>query len=502
MNNILTTANGNNYLYNAQKNTTVFIHPLVKLFFDKEAEGVDIRGWLDNLEDADTAIEGMGVSGKKEILYYYQKFLFLKGNKFLNGGDDADSGKSFQRRLRKEEIENLVTGCREIIFEVTKACNLDCRYCIQGEFYRLHDKHQQKDMDVKKAKLLLKFLEDYWSRSLSSDSIGIKFYGGEPLVNMAAIREIVDYTKTLTRINNKFYYYVTTNGVLLEKHLDYLTANNFYISISLDGDEENNSYRVFKDGKPSFEKINQNIALIRDNYPLYFKENVSFQSVLHDRNSISELDGYFGDTYGKQPVMAELTRVGVKKERRGDFNKVYAGTYTNLYYGKDYPLLGKKKLRELPKIPESGLGGVIVHDIYNWLLKDSGDTAKGRTNATPTGTCHPFSSRMFLSTDGRILPCERIQHKYALGYVGERVSLDFQEVADTFNRYYDNMMQLCRSCASAAFCKKCMFSCKVEKPVPQCNLYFGRDEFLRKLAENIRYVEDRPEIYFKHITEI
>jgi uncharacterized protein len=357
------------------------------------------------------------------------------------------------------------------------------------------------NIDVKKAKRLLKFLEGYWSRSLSSDSIGIKFYGGEPLVNMTAVKEIVDYSKTLTAIKNKFYYYVTTNGALLDRYLDYLIAHNFYLSISLDGGEKNNSYRVFKDGKTSFEKITENINLIRDKHSSYFEENVSFQSVLHDRNSIAELDRYFEDTYGKQPVMAELTRVGVKRERRGDFDKIYASTYGNLYHGKDYPLLAGKKLKELPKIPESGLGGVIVHDIYNWLLKDSGG-GKENGNTTPTGTCHPFSRRMFLSTDGRILPCERIQHKYALGHVGETVMLDFQDVADTFNRFYDNMVQLCGTCANAAFCKKCMFTCGVEKPKPLCSHYLGQKEFLRKLTENICYVEDRPEVYFKHLTEL
>ena len=379
---------------------------------------------------------------------------------------------------------------------------MDCRYCIQGEFYTLHDKNQKLNIDLKKATLLLKYLEKYWRRSLASDRIGIKFYGGEPLVNMDAIKEIVDYSKTLTGIKSKFYYYVTTNGILLDRYLDYLMTNHFYISISMDGDKENNSYRTFKDGTSSFEKIKKNINMIRDNYPSYFKDNVSFQSILHDRNSITELDDFFENNFQKQPTMTELTRVGVKKEHKKNFDKIYASTYKNLYYGKDYPLLKNKKLTDLPKIPDSGIGGIIVHDFYNWLIKDSDAPKKVIKNATPTGTCHPFSKRIFLSTDGRILPCERIDHKYALGHIKDKVILDFQDVADIFNKFYDNILQLCRSCSISKFCKKCMFTCNVDKNNPVCNLYLGKKDFLKKLSENICYVEDRPYVYFKHINEI
>jgi len=166
-----------------------------------------------------------------------------------------------------------------VIFEATKACNLDCRYCTQGDLYRIHEKDQRVNMDVDKARILLRYLSRYWGRPLSPQRIGIKFYGGEPLVNFESVKEITAYVKTFTDFREKFYFKITTNGVLLDQHLDYLAANNFYISISLDGDRDNNSYRVFANGKPAFEKIIANINLMRDNHPSYFEENVSFQSL-------------------------------------------------------------------------------------------------------------------------------------------------------------------------------------------------------------------------------
>jgi uncharacterized protein len=285
----------------------------------------------------------------------------------------------------------------------------------------------------------------------------------------------------------------------LDRYLDYLISNDFYISISLDGNENNNSYRVFKDGKPAYEKVIANINIIRSNNPSYFETNVTFQSALHDRNSITELDEYFEDTFRKQTVILELTRAGVKKERRSDFDKMFTGAYHNLYYEKDYPLLKKKKLSELPKTPDIGSGGVIVHKLYNRFMKGSGGAFE---NTTPTGTCHPFSKRIFISTDGKILPCERIEHKYALGHVEDRVILDFQAIADMYNQFYDNMAGLCGACSDSKCCKKCMFYCSPSKAKPICDHYPGQSDSLKRLSENICYMEDRPEIYYKHLTEI
>lgn len=496
MNAVFKTRNNNHYLFNPKKDKVVFLHPLIYHFFKREGEGINLQEWISNLKGSDIDVPGIGIFTKKEIVYYFKKFIFFKENEYFKG---YRGGRPFQRRLNKNEIENLVTGCKEIIFEVTKACNLDCHYCIQGDFYEIHDTGQKVNIDLKKAKLMLTYLEKYWSRSSSQEQIGIKFYGGEPLLNMKAVKEIVDYSKTLKSIKDRFYYYITTNGVLLDRYLDYLVANDFRISISLDGDKKNSSYRVFKDGRPAFEKIIRSINKIRDKHPEYFKNYVSFQAVLHDRNSITELDEYFEKAFQKQPVILELTRSGVKKERREDFDKIHTGSYNNLYYGKDYSLLRKKKLNELPKTPDIGVGGVIVHNIYNWLIKGTGTSVE---NSTPTGTCHPFSKRIFLSTDGKILPCERIEHKYAPGHIEDKVILDFQAIADTFNNYYNNMIGLCGSCSNSRTCKKCMFYCNAEKSKPVCNHYSDQNDFLQRISENICYMEDHPEVYYKHLTEI
>ena len=38
----------------------------------------------------------------------------------------------------------------------------------------------------------------------------------------------------------------------------------------------------------------------------------------------------------------------------------------------------------------------------------------------PTGTCYPFDRKLFITANGDMLPCERINQKFSLGKVTER----------------------------------------------------------------------------------
>lgn len=103
--------------------------------------------------------------------------------------------------LIKAQLRNL----RQIVFEVTDNCNLNCKYCGYGEFYGNYDKRVKKNLPSKKAILFLDYLISFWkdNPSTSSDKyIYIGFYGGEPLLNINLIKNIIDYLKKIS-IPNK-----------------------------------------------------------------------------------------------------------------------------------------------------------------------------------------------------------------------------------------------------------------------------------------------------------
>lgn len=138
-------------------------------------------------------------------------------------------------------------------------------------------------------------------------------------MNFGFIEEIVDYVKHLDITNRKFRFSMTTNGILLHKYMDFLVENKFHLLISLDGNEKNDSYRVDKSGKPSFERVVRNVNLLRETYPDYFLTNVNFNSVFHNRSCMEEVYHFFKDNYGKLPSISELNNSGIREHRIEEF---------------------------------------------------------------------------------------------------------------------------------------------------------------------------------------
>ena len=82
--------------------------------------------------------------------------------------------------------------------------------------------------------------------------------------------------------------------LLLNKYMDFIVENEFRLLISLDGDKNNNIYRLNKFAKgSSFDKVYSNIKLLQKNHPEYFNKNVQFNAVLHNKYSIGEIHNFF-----------------------------------------------------------------------------------------------------------------------------------------------------------------------------------------------------------------
>lgn len=104
---------------------------------------------------------------------------------------------------------------------ITDRCNLRCRYCMPDNFVFL--KHE----DIMRYEEILSFVELLAKIGISA----IKITGGEPLVRKGCAGLIKDIKK-IPGIDNVT---LTTNGVLLTKHLpDLLAAGLDAVNISLD----------------------------------------------------------------------------------------------------------------------------------------------------------------------------------------------------------------------------------------------------------------------------
>ena len=342
------------------------------------------------------------------------------------------------RKISHLDIEYSLANLKQLVFEVTDACNLRCKYCAYADLYEGYDQRENLKLPFQKAKLIIDYLYEYWEKRYCievNDPITIGFYGGEPLLNVPFIQQVINYIESLNPIGKKFHYNMTTNAILLDRYMDFLAENEFRLLISLDGDEKGQSYRVDTKGKNSFDKVLANIQLLRSKYPSYFEHYVMFNSVLHNRNEVESTYRFIKDKFGKEPMISPLNNSGVRKDKLQEFYQAYQNVATSIQKANNCEAL-KNEL--FIKSPETGaLVNYIYHHTGN-VFNDYNDLLLGREGSSfpPSGTCIPFSKKMFITVKGRILQCEKIDHEFALGQItNKKVELNLEQAARQHNKY-------------------------------------------------------------------
>ena len=139
---------------------------------------------------------------------------------------------------------------------LTSECNLQCKYCF-GESLDDFDEDFGNEIEVdydlpRRISYDLDLLDKFCSQD---SNCTLTFYGGEPLLQMGKMRQIMD------RIEPE-YFMIQTNGLLLNK-LEPKYVNRFHtILVSIDGQETLTDYYR---GKGTFRKIINNLRLIKQN---------------------------------------------------------------------------------------------------------------------------------------------------------------------------------------------------------------------------------------------
>jgi uncharacterized protein len=138
---------------------------------------------------------------------------------------------------------------------LTTECNLQCRYCFGETMDDFDEDFGDFELDYslpKKADYNFAILNEFCSKD--PDCV-VTFYGGEPLLNIEGIRQIMDTVKAK-------HFMMQTNGVLLDR-LEPKYVNRFHtLLVSIDGEEAlTDHYR----GKGTYKKVMDNLKLITSN---------------------------------------------------------------------------------------------------------------------------------------------------------------------------------------------------------------------------------------------
>jgi uncharacterized protein len=315
---------------------------------------------------------------------------------------------------------------------------------------------------------LLQLQESKYNIS-SKRTISIAFYGGEPLLNFKGIKNIVLFLKQFISDSLSFRYYMTTNGVLLND-ISFFVENDFQITISIDGDINQNSFRVFADGKSSFDLVYQNILTIKNTYPEFYSNNVYLLSILHSKNDYISLYIFF-QNLGKKFRASTLATEDVKPSKVNEFENIYKdGILSNdelLKIKSFYPDIFKDTEERLNPINE-----VLISLNQKWNI----------FNEIPPkveSTCFLFQSKIFLSVSGFIYPCEKVSRKLPFGtFNNGEIKYFTEKIKDYYNILTKKREATCRDCYDKDNCSQCFFvapdmdyeKCKINENKYCCRL--------------------------------
>lgn len=401
-------------------------------------------------------------------------------------------------RVSEKEILSNLINLRQLVIEVTDLCNLKCYYCAYGDLYQTNIR-ETGNLTFKQIKPLLDYLLVLWQEQEKDKVTDIGFYGGEPLLNMDLIRQVISYFEAEN--NNKSYTYsMTTNGLLLDRYMDYLVEKDFDLLISLDGDEDCQYYRKDHRGANSFMSIIDNVTLLRSKYPNYFDKKVNFHSIIHNKSSVRKVVSFFSNQFGKIPSIAEISPIGIRDEKREQFKSIYQGINDSINKDRDPDDICKKLGDELPgkmliyQYLKAYSGN--IYDSYNALIATNTD------NRTPTGTCHPFQMKLFVSVRGEIMQCEQISRSWIYGSVSNKgLDLDLAGVARKFNLLLASVYPKCQKCSIAASCPVCALNTEGRHIQFNCKEYKTAQAFSQYEKTCLSTLQRNPTLYYALIKE-
>lgn len=430
---------------------------------------------------------------ESDIEYYYNYYLWI--NRVYPSSRHINCSK----QLTKEAISDTLCNLKQLVFEVTTACNLRCEYCGYGNLYENYDSRHGEKLSLKNVKTLVDYLLPYWANKKNNEPIYISFYGGEPLLNITLIKDIVELFEKLDN-GIKFVFSMTTNAIYLHRYIDYLVDKDFKILISLDGNKDNNAYRIKANHANSYDDVIKNILLLKSKYPDYYLSNVNFNSVLHDKNNISDILSFFDRELEKTPSVSSLNTTGVREDMIEKFNEVYRDLQDDINNA-DNTI---KKREDMFLIePDARDFSIFTTQLNRYSNNNINEHFEKTLDVSifPGGTCIPFSRKLFLTVNGKILPCERIGQNHALGKIDHgAVHLDFEKICSSYNSVYKRMDKVCSSCYRNRTCSQCMFHMPSEGGKNYCGGHLDAKGFEEYLKTIISRMENHPWEY-KHVLE-
>ena len=332
--------------------------------------------------------------------------------------------------------------------QLTQQCNFRCSYC---KYTKAVDNraHANKEMKLQTA---LNAIEFFSKRVSDSENVNIGFYGGEPLLKFDLIYKCIEYSKPLF-MGKPLSFSITTNGSLLtEEIMEYFYQNNVHVLVSLDGPQEINDYnrKYSSNGAGTFGEVfaNLNALLTSQRY----KKNIRVNAVISPSYDYMKYENFFRNKlFSGVKIYAPF--VELENNRLPVFSKDFALSFEYSNY------LTMRQIAEDKPEDYSFSISSSYHDYYNSVIKVLEHHYPLPSIRNHSGPCLPGKKRLFVNTDGRFLPCEKVSELNELNFIGSlEKGFDFKSVRNVLNST-SSIKNECKHCWAIRFCDVCAKIC-------------------------------------------
>lgn len=285
---------------------------------------------------------------------------------------------------------------KALCLNITHGCNLRCTYCFAGD----GQYHGKVDfMTPQTAKNAIDFLI---SRSGPRRRLEVDFFGGEPLLDMEAVKATIDYARSVEKAAGKeFRFTITTNALALTDELsDYFNREMYNVVLSIDGRKSvHDAVRKDASGKGSFDRVLANARKFvseRGDKSYYVRGTFTAANLDFAADVLALNDYGFGQVSLEPVVLAPNDPLAIKEEHIPKLKE-------------QYEILAAEYIKRRAAGKEFGFFHFNI-DIYN------GPCASKRLVG-----CNAGDEYLAVAPNGNIYPCHRFDGlpEYVIGNVND-----------------------------------------------------------------------------------
>lgn len=347
-----------------------------------------------------------------------------------------------------------------LILCITEECNLRCKYCIySGNYKNVTREHSGKKMSLETAKLALDYFMSHSNISFKERTIG--FYGGEPMIHFNFIKEIVEYVR---KRYGRVKYLLNTNLILIsDEIINYFIDNDFEINLSLDGPQQiHDKFRVTKMDKDTHKIVEQNLRRIRNISEDYFNHNLIFNVMVNPVRFLADsLDEYFNTSIFNGLESKAFRVLVLNSEDNNYADKCNYWSYYNEFYADSlFKFIERHKNSEVKDFSDMKISYAFHKREFAKLHFRDMNKFDEYDYYWPNGICIPGTRSVFVSTDGKYYPCEKLYDHYSTEIGNTFHGINENKVIQMIDEYAEKSVKICSSCWAFRLCGACFFACR------------------------------------------